>query len=240
MWDPNVFVKKRTWCGDNYIVVEEKQKNSAEDFYIINVYGPQHQPDQSILWSFLCNFILNHPGKFILFGDLNEVRNESERFGSIFSSADAAIFNDFIQDTGLIDLPMGGRNFTWMNKVGSKMSKLDRFLISDDVIQDPPNLQVVAIARMRLRSSGDGDGGRRLNSLRQRHLRPPKQYIGGGTTDRRRNNRSTAKQQIVSGVEGGLSANRRRIVGGSTKTTVYGGLYVFVIDQRRFMTVCNR
>nr|GEV64540.1 RNA-directed DNA polymerase, eukaryota, reverse transcriptase zinc-binding domain protein [Tanacetum cinerariifolium] len=35
---------------------------------------------------------------------------------------------------------MGGRKFTWMNKVGSKMSKLDRFLISDDVIQDLPNL----------------------------------------------------------------------------------------------------
>ncbi|GJV87309.1 hypothetical protein Tco_1531247 [Tanacetum coccineum] len=23
MWDPNVFVKKRIWCGDNYIIVEE-------------------------------------------------------------------------------------------------------------------------------------------------------------------------------------------------------------------------
>nr|GFA01108.1 RNA-directed DNA polymerase, eukaryota, reverse transcriptase zinc-binding domain protein [Tanacetum cinerariifolium] len=48
-----------------------------------------------------------HPGKVILFGDLNEVRNDSERFGSIFSSGDAAIFNDFIQESGLIDLPIG-------------------------------------------------------------------------------------------------------------------------------------
>ncbi|PWA71368.1 hypothetical protein CTI12_AA271490 [Artemisia annua] len=51
-------------------------------------------------------------------------------------------------------------------------------------------------------------------------MTPPPGFIGGGTTDRRRNNRSTAKQQIVSEVEGGLSANRRR----TTKTTVYGGL----------------
>nr|GEZ03230.1 RNA-directed DNA polymerase, eukaryota [Tanacetum cinerariifolium] len=31
-------------------------------------------------------------------------------------SGDAAIFNNFIQESGLIDLPMGGRSFTWMNK----------------------------------------------------------------------------------------------------------------------------
>ncbi|GKB64910.1 RNA-directed DNA polymerase, eukaryota, reverse transcriptase zinc-binding domain protein, partial [Tanacetum coccineum] len=65
-----------------------------------------------------------------------------------FSSGDAAIFNDFIHDTGLIDLPMSGRRFTWMNKVGSKMSKLHRFLLSDDVIHDVPNLQVVALDRV--------------------------------------------------------------------------------------------
>nr|GEW84339.1 RNA-directed DNA polymerase, eukaryota, reverse transcriptase zinc-binding domain protein [Tanacetum cinerariifolium] len=63
-------------------------------------------------------------------------------------SGDAAIFNDFVQEFGLIDLPMGGRSFTWMNKVGSKMSKLDRFLILDNVNQEIPNLQVVALDRI--------------------------------------------------------------------------------------------
>nr|GEY45491.1 RNA-directed DNA polymerase, eukaryota, reverse transcriptase zinc-binding domain protein [Tanacetum cinerariifolium] len=111
MWDPNVLVKKRMWCADNYIIIEGKRKNYMEDFYIINVYGPQHQPDKSTL------------------------------------CGDAAIFNDFIQESGVIDLPMGGRSFTWMNKVGSKMSKLDRFLISDNVNHDIPNLQLVALDR---------------------------------------------------------------------------------------------
>nr|GEV09159.1 RNA-directed DNA polymerase, eukaryota, reverse transcriptase zinc-binding domain protein [Tanacetum cinerariifolium] len=50
-------------------------------------------------------------------------------------------------ESGLIDLPMGCRSFTWMNKVGSKMSKLDRFLISDNVNHDITNLQVVALDR---------------------------------------------------------------------------------------------
>ncbi|GKD21710.1 hypothetical protein Tco_1223413, partial [Tanacetum coccineum] len=35
IWDPNFFVKKRLWCGDNYIIVDGKWKNSKENFYII-------------------------------------------------------------------------------------------------------------------------------------------------------------------------------------------------------------
>ncbi|GJZ83083.1 RNA-directed DNA polymerase, eukaryota, reverse transcriptase zinc-binding domain protein [Tanacetum coccineum] len=142
MWDPNVFTKNRIWCNDNYVIVEGKWKNSVEDYFLINVYGPQQQPEKYILWDLLRSFIQNHQGNFILFGDLNEVRCETERFGSNFSSSDAAIFNAFIQDVGLIDLPMGGKMFTWMNKSGSKLSKLDRFLISNNVLLALSNLQV--------------------------------------------------------------------------------------------------
>ncbi|GJW06190.1 RNA-directed DNA polymerase, eukaryota, reverse transcriptase zinc-binding domain protein [Tanacetum coccineum] len=107
MWDLNVFTKNRIWCNDNYVVVEGKWKNLAEDYFLINVYGPQQQPEKSILWDLLRSFIQNHQGNFILFGDLNEVRCETERFGSNFSSSDATIFNAFIQDGSLVELPMG-------------------------------------------------------------------------------------------------------------------------------------
>ncbi|PWA79807.1 RNA-directed DNA polymerase, eukaryota [Artemisia annua] len=148
LWDPNVFVKNRFWCGDNYIIVEGKWMNSVENYYLINVYGPQHQPEKANLWAFLRTFIQNHAGNTILFGDLNEVRNELERFGSSFSTIDASIFNTFIHDAGLIDLPMGGRQFTWMNKAGSKLSKIDRFLISDGVSQTHPDVQVTILDRL--------------------------------------------------------------------------------------------
>ncbi|GJZ58391.1 RNA-directed DNA polymerase, eukaryota, reverse transcriptase zinc-binding domain protein [Tanacetum coccineum] len=68
--------------------------------------------------------------------------------GSIFSIGDAATFNDIIHATGLIDLPLGGRRFIWMDKVGFKMSKLDHFLLSDNVIHDILNLHVVALDRV--------------------------------------------------------------------------------------------
>ncbi|GJZ58072.1 RNA-directed DNA polymerase, eukaryota, reverse transcriptase zinc-binding domain protein [Tanacetum coccineum] len=141
LWDPNAFAKKRIWYSDNYIIVEGKWKISVDDYYIINVYCLQHQPDKSNLWSYLRVFIQDYIGRVILFGDLNKVRSESERFGSTFSCGDATIFNSFIHDTSLIDLPMGARHFTWVNKVGSKMRKLDCFLISNDVLHSNTDLK---------------------------------------------------------------------------------------------------
>ncbi|GJY81186.1 RNA-directed DNA polymerase, eukaryota, reverse transcriptase zinc-binding domain protein [Tanacetum coccineum] len=55
-----------------------------------------------------------------------------QRSGSLFSCIEADHFNSFIDSTCLIDLTMGGRYFTWMNKAGTKLNKLDRFLISED------------------------------------------------------------------------------------------------------------
>ncbi|GJT02278.1 ribonuclease H-like domain-containing protein [Tanacetum coccineum] len=61
---------------------------------------------------------------------------------------DATIFNSFMHDTDLIDLLMDGRHFTWVNKVGSKMSKLDCFLILYDVLHSNTDLKVVALDRL--------------------------------------------------------------------------------------------
>nr|GEY20702.1 RNA-directed DNA polymerase, eukaryota [Tanacetum cinerariifolium] len=41
-----------------------------------------------------------------------------------------------------------GRYFTWMNKAGTKLSKLDRFLISERIAEDILDIKVMAIDRM--------------------------------------------------------------------------------------------
>ncbi|GKD95651.1 RNA-directed DNA polymerase, eukaryota [Tanacetum coccineum] len=51
-------------------------------------------------------------------------------------------------NSGLINLPLGGRLFTWMNKAGTKLSKLDRFLISEEVTEALPDVHVTAIDRL--------------------------------------------------------------------------------------------
>nr|GEW52316.1 hypothetical protein [Tanacetum cinerariifolium] len=61
------------------------------------------------------NFIKQNSVCSISSNASRSVRNDSERFGFIFSSGDAAIFNDFIQESGLIDLPMGALDRRWSN-----------------------------------------------------------------------------------------------------------------------------
>ncbi|GKD22572.1 RNA-directed DNA polymerase, eukaryota, reverse transcriptase zinc-binding domain protein [Tanacetum coccineum] len=60
-------------------------------------------------------------------------------------NTDANNFNSFIDNSGLIDLPLGGRLFTWIHKARTKLSKLDRFLISEEVGKALPDVRVTSI-----------------------------------------------------------------------------------------------
>ncbi|GKB67201.1 RNA-directed DNA polymerase, eukaryota, partial [Tanacetum coccineum] len=80
-------------------------------------------------------------------GDFNEVRRMEERWGSIFNASGARVFNNFISNAGLIDLQLEGFSFTWAHPSASKMSKLDRFLVSDGFISSFPRTSAVCLDR---------------------------------------------------------------------------------------------
>nr|GEZ29399.1 RNA-directed DNA polymerase, eukaryota [Tanacetum cinerariifolium] len=82
---------------------------------------------------------------FIVLGDFNEVRFEYERLGSKFCKLGARRFNEFIFKSGLIDLPMGERKFTRMNKFGTKLSKIDRIMVSHHFVSNWPNAHLLAL-----------------------------------------------------------------------------------------------
>nr|GEW42912.1 RNA-directed DNA polymerase, eukaryota [Tanacetum cinerariifolium] len=84
-------------------------------------------------------------GKSILLGDFNEVRFEHERYAFVFNPNGANVFNNFIASSSLVDLPMDGFSFTWSHKSASKMSKLDRFLISDGLLAYFPSLSFTCL-----------------------------------------------------------------------------------------------
>jgi hypothetical protein len=57
---------------------------------------------------------------------------------------DADLFNIFITDTLVIDMPICGRLFTWYRSDGIAISRLDRFLLSEKRFEAWPNcIQVV-------------------------------------------------------------------------------------------------
>ncbi|GKC71432.1 RNA-directed DNA polymerase, eukaryota [Tanacetum coccineum] len=73
-------------------------------------------------------------------GDFNEVWEAEERFGSTFNKRQADFFNSLISGASLIDVPLGGYKYTWSDKWGSKMSKLDRFLVSKSLYEIFPSI----------------------------------------------------------------------------------------------------
>nr|GEW74628.1 RNA-directed DNA polymerase, eukaryota [Tanacetum cinerariifolium] len=84
-------------------------------------------------------------GECVIMGDFNEVRSEHERYGSVFNVQSAAAFNNFISLTNLIDLPLDGYAYTWVHKSATKMSKLDRFLISKGLMASFPHLSAICL-----------------------------------------------------------------------------------------------
>ncbi|XP_071726777.1 uncharacterized protein [Rutidosis leptorrhynchoides] len=80
----------------------------------------------------LRSFLEEHEGECVLFGDWNVVCEASERFGCVYNQEASSVFNSFIHDLGLVELPLEGRRFTWVNKTASKMSHLDHILTTND------------------------------------------------------------------------------------------------------------
>nr|GEX57195.1 RNA-directed DNA polymerase, eukaryota, reverse transcriptase zinc-binding domain protein [Tanacetum cinerariifolium] len=125
--------------------VQGKWVHSDKVFYMMNIYGPQEPSEKTSLRNRLLDFIANHDGQYVIFCDFNEVQNESERHGSEFLQTQTHIFNLSIEVACLFDIPLGGCMFTWMNKAGTKMSKLDRFLVSHLVMDSSPDFKVTAL-----------------------------------------------------------------------------------------------
>ncbi|CAH1446166.1 unnamed protein product [Lactuca virosa] len=75
-------------------------------------------------------------------------RSAEERFGSVFCSSSAEDFNNFIDDVGGVDVPMIGKKFTRVDSSNVKLSKLDRFLVSEGVSDRFQGLQVAVLDRL--------------------------------------------------------------------------------------------
>ncbi|GKA50055.1 RNA-directed DNA polymerase, eukaryota, reverse transcriptase zinc-binding domain protein [Tanacetum coccineum] len=128
IWDPNMFSKNSIWCDDSFIIIKGNWKNVVGDCFMVNIYGPQDHVSKLALWNRLTDFMHHHNGSYIMFGDMNAVRNAQERFGTTLNSIEAD-------------------HFTWMNK-GTKLSKFDRFLISEDVTIRLPDVRITALDRL--------------------------------------------------------------------------------------------
>ncbi|GKE14884.1 transposon TX1 [Tanacetum coccineum] len=68
-------------------------------------------------------------------------------YGPHVNTKEMMEFNEFINNTRLIEIPMGGRKFTRVSDDGMKFSKLDCFLLNEKFNEMWGNLSVVALDR---------------------------------------------------------------------------------------------
>ncbi|XP_071694790.1 uncharacterized protein [Rutidosis leptorrhynchoides] len=82
---------------------------------------------------------------WVVLGDFNEVRFSSERKNTKFSEVRAARFSKIIIENNLYDIPLGRRMYTRISDHRRKFSKLDRFLVSENFINQWPNINALVL-----------------------------------------------------------------------------------------------
>ncbi|GJS19477.1 RNA-directed DNA polymerase, eukaryota [Tanacetum coccineum] len=134
------------WVPDFEDVDDSLSSGEAHRLLVISIYAPQELSEKRDLWNYLQSFISRWNGETVLMGDFKEVRSERKRFGSVFNQQGA---------TGLIPRCISSRFFDssfqdvmlslGLHKCISKMSKLDRFLLSEGLFDFFPHLSAICL-----------------------------------------------------------------------------------------------
>nr|GFC96512.1 RNA-directed DNA polymerase, eukaryota [Tanacetum cinerariifolium] len=118
VWEKSAFKKNNSTIFKYFVMLDESWLCSGVNLLIISV---------------------------IVMGDCNEVRFKNERFGSLFHAHGAYAFNRFILQANLQEIPLGGCSLTWCHRSAMKMSKLDRFLMSEGLLGVNPNFSALTL-----------------------------------------------------------------------------------------------
>nr|GEZ46667.1 RNA-directed DNA polymerase, eukaryota [Tanacetum cinerariifolium] len=118
-WDSNVFHKEQHIISDNFIALYGTWNANKAKLLMISIYGPQSAT----------------------------VRCMEDRMGSVFNMQWANEFNNFISNSGLVEVQLEGYSFTWSHPLATKMSKLDRFLVTEGLVSLFPHISGICLDR---------------------------------------------------------------------------------------------
>nr|GFC19215.1 RNA-directed DNA polymerase, eukaryota [Tanacetum cinerariifolium] len=106
VWDPNMFKKTNSTVSDYLVMVRGDWMPNGKKLLIISVYAPQELSEKKMLWDYLSLMMSKWEGEVVIMGDFNEVRNKSERFETLFNRHGTDVFNRFISNAGLKEVPL--------------------------------------------------------------------------------------------------------------------------------------
>ncbi|GJS12658.1 RNA-directed DNA polymerase, eukaryota [Tanacetum coccineum] len=126
IWEPSIFKKDNVTISDNFVAIYGTWLTNNVKVLLISVYAPQQPAYKRVLWEYLSTLLGRWNGDVIIMGDFNEVRRKEERRGC---------------QTG------GLSHYYWSHPSATKMSKLDRFLVSDGIILLFPSITALCLDR---------------------------------------------------------------------------------------------
>ncbi|KAL8554478.1 hypothetical protein ACS0TY_002607 [Phlomoides rotata] len=142
IWNRKLFSKTSSWHCRGLLVVNGRWREDGGEMVIINVYAPCSTVEKEQLWETI---------KLVL--EQNEEARicvvEEERLGrrEDIDRRDINLFDDLISSSGLVDLPLWGRKFTWYKPDGTCKSKLDRILVNEEWLTWKPDLKLMSLGR---------------------------------------------------------------------------------------------
>jgi exonuclease III len=151
MWDKNKGSLVSSFQGQGYLGVCLEWGVKKLRHVILNVYAPCFLSSKKTLWvDLLVAMRVYGADHYCILGDFNAIRSREERKGTGVGGEveeDMRLFNIFIENTGLIDLPLMGRKFTWMQPNGKCLSRLDRILVSQNWHKEWGNVSLWGLKR---------------------------------------------------------------------------------------------
>jgi exonuclease III len=135
IWNSTTFKFLSSFSGHGFLCI--KVERDGVVLHIVNVYSPCSLVGKKQLWAdLLAVKQSSSDGEWCLGGDFNAVLMASERFGSsaVGRQGERVLFNQFIDEMELIDIPVLGKKLSWFSGDGKSMSRIDRFLLSDGFI----------------------------------------------------------------------------------------------------------
>lgn len=133
-WAENKFQEINTQTRNHTVTILLRNKEDHQNFYLTGVYGPSTATHRQ---EFLDELQASKPSDntpWVVCGDFNFTIDPTDR-NTDRSWAQPNRFKQFISSLGLINLPLQGRQYTWVRENGqhgAAMARLDRFLISTE------------------------------------------------------------------------------------------------------------
>ncbi|KAK1380090.1 hypothetical protein POM88_026834 [Heracleum sosnowskyi] len=115
VWKKGEFDLINTELRSNWVGVSLQFRNGGSTLDIFNVYAPHGSQEKLVLWNeFRRIYALLDSLPTIFIGDFNEVRFQRERSNCNTRPRETREFNNWIEDSNLVKIPLESANFTWI------------------------------------------------------------------------------------------------------------------------------